>query len=99
MASTKAPKPITFVKPNADQLLQREKQLALGKATAEYAEYLRVKPLRSDRSDDDPRTPKTSHKCSKRSWTGQIRKWRRELHRYDPDGYFPHPQHMNPSET
>ena len=31
-------------------------------------------------------TPDPYQVCSKRSWDGQIRKWRRLLHKYDPQG-------------
>lgn len=32
-------------------------------------------------------TPDPFQVCSKRSWDGQIRKWRRLLHKYDPQGH------------
>jgi len=35
------------------------------------------------RTRDEPQTPDKYQKCSKRSWDGQIRKWRRLLHKYD----------------
>lgn len=31
-----------------------------------------------------PNTPRKEKECSKRSWDGQIRKWRRLLHAFDP---------------
>lgn len=40
---------------------------------------------RKDRKRDDPRTPDKYQVCSKRSWDGQISKWRRLLHRFDPE--------------
>lgn len=36
------------------------------------------------RTSADPWTPDKHAKCSKRSFDGQIRKWRRQLHAYDP---------------
>lgn len=39
---------------------------------------------RSKRKREDPKTPNKYQVCSKRSWDGQIRKWRRMLHFYDP---------------
>lgn len=36
------------------------------------------------RQKGDPQTPKIHQVCSKRSWDGQIKKWRRLLHQYDP---------------
>jgi histone hairpin-like RNA-binding protein len=38
---------------------------------------------RSQRTKNLPRTPDKSQVCSKRSWDGQIRKWRRLLHDFD----------------
>ena len=40
--------------------------------------------LRELRSKSNPSTPDKCQKCSKRSWDGQIRKWRRGLHAWDP---------------
>ena len=40
--------------------------------------------IRSKRKSKDPHTPDPKQTCSKRSWDGQIRKWRRLLHDYDP---------------
>ena len=31
-----------------------------------------------------PKTPNKFQVCSKRSWDGQVRKWRRQLHLFDP---------------
>ena len=36
------------------------------------------------RSKFDPKTPEKSKNCSTRSWQGQIRVWRRALHKWDP---------------
>lgn len=36
---------------------------------------------------NDPRTPDKHVNCSKRSFDGQLRKWRRQLHAYDPIGH------------
>lgn len=35
------------------------------------------------RPKEGPWTPRKDHKCSKRSWDGQIKKWRRQLHAFD----------------
>lgn len=40
--------------------------------------------FRQKRKRSDPQTPNPKQICSKRSWDGQIRKWRRLLHVYDP---------------
>jgi hypothetical protein len=36
------------------------------------------------RKPGEPVTPDKYQKCSKRSWDGQVRKWRRLLHLWDP---------------
>ncbi len=61
----------------------RKKQLEYGKNTPGYVAYLAAMP-REQRSSTDPRTPEKLQKCSKRSWDGQVRKWRRQLHLWDP---------------
>ena len=33
---------------------------------------------------EDPKTPDKFQICSTRSWTGQVRCWRRKLHEWDP---------------
>lgn len=65
------------------KLDQRQKQIDFGKNTLGYAAYLRDIP-RHQRSPEDPVTPDKSKGCSKRAFDGMIKKWRRELHRWDP---------------
>ena len=36
------------------------------------------------RQKSDPTTPDKYSMCSSRAWQGQIRIWRRQLHKYDP---------------
>jgi hypothetical protein len=66
------------------RLAARQKQLDIGKNTVGYQKYLESTP-HVDRRKGDPRTPDKHQVCSKRSWDGQVRKWRRQLHFYDPD--------------
>jgi len=40
---------------------------------------------KEQRKPEHPRTPKKTQGCSKRSWDGQLKKWRRDLHLWDPD--------------
>jgi len=63
------------------RLEQRQKQIDFGLATTGYGNYvawlkakLNVKPIP---------IPNIYTKCSKRSWDGQIRNWRRLLHLWD----------------
>ncbi|KAH7283264.1 hypothetical protein KP509_35G069300 [Ceratopteris richardii] len=68
---------------DAHRLSQRQKQIEYGKNTLGYERYTELVP-RFKRKAKDPQTPNPKQVCSKRSWDGQIRKWRRLLHLYDP---------------
>jgi len=84
------PKPVIEVKkkpakPKEEddhRLSQRQKQIDFGKNTEGYNRYRELIPKKK-RAREDPQTPDKSQKCSKRSWDGQIKKWRRLLHKYD----------------
>jgi hypothetical protein len=39
---------------------------------------------RISRKPEDPRTPDKFRQMSKRTWDIQVRRWRRQLHQYDP---------------
>ena len=66
------------------RLEQRQKQIDLGKKTLSYYFYNK-KVARAERMRGvHPSTPRKTQVCSKRSWDGQVRKWRRMLHEYDP---------------
>lgn len=67
------------------RLAARQKQLDFGKNTLGYARYCEYVP-RHARRREHPRTPDKFQVCSKRSWDGQVRKWRRLLHEWDPVG-------------
>ncbi|KAH9315406.1 hypothetical protein KI387_024033 [Taxus chinensis] len=67
------------------KLTQRQKQIDYGKNTLGYERYLELVP-RNRRLKGDPQTPEIKQVCSKRSWDGQVKKWRRRLHEFD----FPH---------
>eukprot|EP00668_Euglena_longa_P016387 GGOE01020638.1.p1 GENE.GGOE01020638.1~~GGOE01020638.1.p1 ORF type:complete len:338 (+),score=16.40 GGOE01020638.1:89-1102(+) len=64
------------------RLAQRRKQIEYGKVTHGYKCYMRIRP-REKRGKREPHTPVITQKCSKRSWDGQVRKWRKQLHKYD----------------
>jgi len=73
------------VSPLDDQrLVQRQKQIDYGYRTVGYLRYRLLVP-KDMRKPDHPRTPKKAQGCSKRSWDGQLKKWRRDLHLWDPD--------------
>lgn len=64
------------------RIKQRDKQLQLGKKSEGYTRYTNLIP-KWKRQDQDPVTPDKYQICSKRSWDGQMSKWRRLLHAYD----------------
>ena len=64
------------------KLLQRQKQIDYGKNTVGYEKYLQLVP-KSKRGPTDPKTPNIYVSNSKRAFDGMVKKWRRELHRYD----------------
>lgn len=68
------------------RLAARKKQIDLGKCTPGYQRYIKEVPLRKReyKNPMHPRTPDRTKSCSKRSWDGQIKIWRRALHRWDP---------------
>lgn len=41
--------------------------------------------FRAQRKREDPRTPEVDRQYSKRCWDAIVRKWRRELHKWDPE--------------
>eukprot|EP01120_Amphizonella_sp_Union-15-10_P010261 TRINITY_DN4086_c0_g1_i1.p1 TRINITY_DN4086_c0_g1~~TRINITY_DN4086_c0_g1_i1.p1 ORF type:complete len:339 (+),score=65.30 TRINITY_DN4086_c0_g1_i1:83-1099(+) len=73
------------------RLEQRQKQIEYGYNTEGYKNYMLLVP-KTRRRDGMPKTPEKKQKCSKRSWDGQIRKWRRQLHEWDnPAAWEPNP--------
>lgn len=68
------------------KLASRQKQIEYGKNTTGYAFYTSQVPRNQrKRGGDHPWTPNKFQLCSKRSWDGQVRKWRRALHKFDPN--------------
>jgi len=66
------------------RLKQRQKQIDYGYRTIGYIKYT-LEIAKDQRLKEHPKTPRKSQTCSKRSWDGQVKKWRRELHKYDPE--------------
>ena len=75
-------KPPPPIETDERRLMQRRKQVEFGKVTEGYKNYLKLRP-KERRTKHEPQTPNALQKCSKRSWDGQIRKWRQQLHKYD----------------
>jgi len=76
------PRPISPL--DEQRLMQRQKQIDYGYRTVGYLRY-RLLVTKEQRRPEHPRTPKKNQGCSKRSWDGQLKKWRRDLHMWDPD--------------
>jgi histone RNA hairpin-binding protein len=77
--------PARPISPLDEQRLgQRQKQIDYGYRTVGYLRY-RLLVAKDQRKPEHPRTPKKTQGCSKRSWDGQLKKWRRDLHLWDPD--------------
>eukprot|EP01018_Ginkgo_biloba_P009315 Gb_30655 [translate_table: standard] len=68
---------------DAHKVSQRQKQIDYGKNTLGYEQYVELVP-RNQRKRCHPQTPDIKQVCSKRSWDGQVKKWRRLLHEFDP---------------
>ena len=70
------------------KLEQRQKQIGYGKNSLAYQRYLEEVPLQKRRFDlinsDHPRTPDIARDVSKRTFDGQVKAWRRQLHLWDP---------------
>jgi len=68
---------------DARRLAARQKQLDIGMNTLGYRRFLELIP-ESERNKGQWKMPDKFQVCSKRSWDGQVRKWRRMLHTFDP---------------
>ncbi|GFR46960.1 hypothetical protein Agub_g8610 [Astrephomene gubernaculifera] len=77
--------PIADLDPH--RLAQRQKQIDYGKNTLGYQRYLEQVPKNKRRKKGDqwldPVTPDINQNISKRCFDGQIKVWRRALHKYD----------------
>mmetsp|Transcript_3544 Transcript_3544/g.7368 ORF Transcript_3544/g.7368 Transcript_3544/m.7368 type:complete len:246 (-) Transcript_3544:182-919(-) len=69
------------------RICQRLKQIEYGRHTLGYERYLAAVPKhkRKYKHPKHPVTPDVRQICSKRSWDGQVKKWRRGLHEWDPE--------------
>jgi len=78
------------------RLSQRQKQIDLGKQTLGYDCYIQAVPRRRREKGNQrhPRTPNIHTIRSKRSWDGIVRKWRRQLHLWDPISQEPNTENF-----
>ncbi|OII73049.1 histone mRNA hairpin-binding protein [Cryptosporidium ubiquitum] len=58
-------------------------QIAIGKGTRAYQNFLRLKPRKEDREPNDPQTPNAHIRCPQKQFTDQLNQWRKSLHQYD----------------
>ncbi|EAL68748.1 hypothetical protein DDB_G0277383 [Dictyostelium discoideum AX4] len=85
-STNESPKKTPLKETDPKRLAARQRQIDIGKMTAGYKNYIALVP-KSKRKPTDPKTPNKNQVCSKRSWDGQIKKWRRQLHEnYDWTG-------------
>lgn len=77
-------KPFVY-EPERDPIIlrRRQKQIDYGKNTLGYQTYTKS-IAKTDRTREQPRTPRKSVKYSRRSWDQQIKLWRIKLHNFDP---------------
>ncbi|OII76096.1 hypothetical protein cand_006850 [Cryptosporidium andersoni] len=58
-------------------------QIAVGKGTRAYQNYLKLKPNKDSRDPQDPQTPNAHSRCPQKQFTEQLNIWRKSLHQYD----------------
>jgi len=83
-AKPQKPKKVKPRETDAKRLGARQKQLNIGMNTPGFKIMMSLKE--SERTHGFMRSPDIHQVCSKRSWDGQVKKWRRFLHLYDPQG-------------
>jgi len=72
---------------HARRIQQRRRMICYGKNTVGYEIYTSKVPKeqRRPRSMETPSTPDHTLDIPNKRWIGQIRAWRRALHKYDPE--------------
>ncbi|KAK6588100.1 putative histone mRNA hairpin-binding [Cryptosporidium xiaoi] len=58
-------------------------QIAIGKGTKAYQNYLKIKPRKEDRDQNDPQTPNAHMRCPQKQFVSRLNHWRKALHKYD----------------
>ncbi|XP_031624662.1 histone RNA hairpin-binding protein-like [Contarinia nasturtii] len=71
------------IETNEGVLARRQKQIDYGKNTIGYELY-RKEVSTDQQTKDHPKTPDMHKKYSRRAFDGLIRKWRKQLHKFDP---------------
>ncbi len=72
---------------NLDLFSKRQRQIDFAKNTLAYGRYIQSVSIDSRIKDVHPQTPNKFQKCSTRSWEGQMKKWKSELHQWNPPNY------------
>jgi len=80
----KIPKKVKPRETDVRRLSARQKQIDIGMNTVGYQRFCDSVPI-DKRTKEHPKIPDIHQVCSKRSWDGQVRKWRRMLHDFDPE--------------
>eukprot|EP01120_Amphizonella_sp_Union-15-10_P013000 TRINITY_DN594_c0_g1_i2.p1 TRINITY_DN594_c0_g1~~TRINITY_DN594_c0_g1_i2.p1 ORF type:complete len:316 (-),score=26.35 TRINITY_DN594_c0_g1_i2:161-1108(-) len=92
-----ASKTVKATETDPRRLQQRQKQINYGYSTEGYSNYVAQYP-KEKRSKGMPKTPDKLQRCSKRCWDAQIRRWRRQLHLWDPNPSAPLPDDVSSSD-
>ncbi|EUD68098.1 hypothetical protein C922_01710 [Plasmodium inui San Antonio 1] len=74
-----------FVNSNSNRVNSRLKEIAVGKSTKEYKNYVKVVKY-EERMDDDPRTPNAYENVTNAKFQAKYNLWRKKLHKFDSIG-------------
>ncbi|KMZ81109.1 hypothetical protein PVIIG_02591 [Plasmodium vivax India VII] len=74
-----------FVSSNSNRVNSRLKEIAVGKSTKEYKNYVKVVKY-EERMDDDPSTPNAYENVTNAKFQAKYNLWRKKLHRFDSIG-------------
>ncbi|KJP87440.1 hypothetical protein AK88_02872 [Plasmodium fragile] len=74
-----------FVNSNSNRVNSRLKEIAVGKSTKEYKNYVKVVKY-EERMDDDPSTPNAYENVTNAKFQAKYNLWRKKLHKFDSIG-------------
>ncbi|ANQ07501.1 Uncharacterized protein PCOAH_00016420 [Plasmodium coatneyi] len=74
-----------FVNSNSNRVNSRLKEIAVGKSTKEYKNYVKLVKY-EERMDDDPSTPNAYENVTNAKFQAKYNLWRKKLHKFDSIG-------------
>ncbi|CAA9987549.1 conserved Plasmodium protein, unknown function [Plasmodium knowlesi strain H] len=74
-----------FVNSNSNRVNSRLKEIAVGKSTKEYKNYVKMVKY-EERMDDDPTTPNAYENVTNAKFQAKYNLWRKKLHKFDSIG-------------